>query len=105
MIFLHFFPFVGVFLNDVDGVLVQLIHQVLELFAVVGELSYSLVCFRFLFFCHQGVAHSVCYGAVVEALVCIELRTEFISYTHEQESSFRAIDSNLPYQLIKALLE
>ena len=105
VVVLHFFPFLGIFLNYVYSILIQLVDQVLELFAVVSELSYSLVCFRFLFFCHKGMAHSVCNRAVVEALECIKLRTEFISYTHEQESSLSAVDSNLPYELIKALLE
>ena len=101
----HFLSFFIVRLYYVHCILIQLVDEIFQLLTIVCQFSDFLVRLGSLFFCHQSMAHTVRYRAIIEALISVKLSAKFISDTHEQEASFGAINGNLSYELIKALLE
>ena len=74
-----------------------------KLFAAVFEFLNAALHLVLLLFGHECFTHSISDGALVKSLVSLNSHADFVSNTHQQESTFGTVDSDLTDELIKAL--
>ena len=59
--------------------------------------------FIFLLLGHQSFSHAISDGRFVECLISLNSHFYFVSDSDQEESSFGAVNSDLPDQLVEAL--
>ena len=89
----------------IDFLLLEVIELFFKLFALIGQLRFSVGSKASSLFSHQSMPHSICNRAVVQALVGMELLPELVSDPDQQEASLSAVDCYLADYLVEALLE
>ena len=105
MRYLFFLALLVIFFDNFFLQSFEVTYFVFKLVYVVIQLIYFFINLTSSCLCHKLVSHSVSDGTIVQVLIGCQLLSEFISYSHQQETSFGTVDCDLSDQFIKALLK
>ena len=90
--------------NLLDGLL-QLLDVLVVVAASLLQISNVLLHLILTLLSHQGLSHAVGDRGLVQGLVSLDGHLDFITDTHEKETTLSTIDSDLSDKLIKTLGE
>ena len=94
---------IGILFGDVDDLLVQSGHFILEVLAGLSKLRDVGLHLVLLLLSHESLAHSVRDGGLIQALIGLHCHLQFIANPHQKEATLSTVNRYLSDQFVEAL--
>ena len=95
----------GVLAHDLLDLLLKRLDVLVVLLAGSFQVADVLLHLILALLGHEGLAHAVSNGTLVERLIGLDGHLDFVTDTHQEEAALSAVDSDLADQLVEALAE